>query len=186
MTETPKLRQAKALAREAHADQRYGDQPYDVHLERVMSVLEQFGVTPETSSGEALLCAAWLHDTLEDTRLEASRIEAIDPLVLDLVRRVTDESGESRAEKKERTYPKIAAHEKAVALKLADRIANVSACLETPSERTTRKLEMYRSEYPAFRAALHGTSGEWLEAMWAHLDGLLEDGLVQDAEPLER
>ncbi|NJK44821.1 MAG: hypothetical protein HC933_11530 [Pleurocapsa sp. SU_196_0] len=78
MTDSPKLRQARTLALEAHADQRYGDQPYVVHLERVVSVLEQFGVTPETSSGEALLCAAWLHDSLEDTNLEATRIEAID------------------------------------------------------------------------------------------------------------
>ncbi|NJK44820.1 MAG: hypothetical protein HC933_11525 [Pleurocapsa sp. SU_196_0] len=85
-----------------------------------------------------------------------------------------------------------------MALKLADRIANVSACLETPSERSARKFEMYRSEYPAFRAALHDASGDWLEAMWAHLDGLLRDGLLeggllgnesgrnQNAEPLER
>jgi guanosine-3',5'-bis(diphosphate) 3'-pyrophosphohydrolase len=174
MTDSSKVQRARALALRAHADQHYGDQPYLVHLEHVVDILERFGVTTETANGEALLCAAWLHDTLEDTQLEATVIASIDAVTLDLVQRVTDEPGASRGERKERTYPKIAAQPLAVVLKLADRIANVSACLESDTERATRKLEMYRGEYPKFRAALRDVNGEWLEAMWAHLDGLLQ------------
>ena len=171
------LARAEALAEQAHGDQRYGDEPYIVHLRAVAAVLERFGVTPATPDGEALLCAAWLHDTLEDTKLQASQIAAINRLSLDLVQRVTDEPGTNRAEKKALTYPKIAAHPLAVALKLADRIANLEACLENPSERTRRKLEMYRGEQPGFRAALHPTEGVWLEELWTHLDKLLAQSI---------
>jgi (p)ppGpp synthase/HD superfamily hydrolase len=174
MNDSDKLHRAETLARAAHAAQNYGDQPYGVHLERVAATLNDFGVTADTHEGEALLCAAWLHDTLEDTTLAASEIAAIDPLTLDLVQRVTDEAGATRAEKKERTYPKIAAHPLAVTLKLADRIANVTACLESDDPKLRGKLEKYRAEHEKFRAALRDVRGEHLEAMWAHLDGLLE------------
>jgi (p)ppGpp synthase/HD superfamily hydrolase len=163
--------QARALALEAHGEQRYGDQPYRVHLEAVVGVLERFGVDASTAEGEALLCAAWLHDTLEDTKLEAAKIAAISSLTLELVRCVTDEPGESRAEKKARTYPKIRAQPLAVLLKLADRIANVEACLEPIN---TRKLEMYRAEHAGFRQALEDAADQRAAPFWAHLNQLLE------------
>ncbi len=172
-TSTP-LERAEALARAAHATQRYGDLPYAVHLAAVAATALRFGITSATPEGEALLCAAWLHDTLEDTALEAHKILEIGtpgPLTLELVQRVTDEPGDTRDRKKQATYPKIAAHPLAVALKLADRIANVEACIR---DSVPHKLERYRSEHVSFRAALYPTRGEWLPALWAHLDALLE------------
>jgi (p)ppGpp synthase/HD superfamily hydrolase len=165
------LEQARALAREAHGDQRYGALPYKAHLEAVVAVLERFGVNANTPEGEALLCAAWLHDTLEDTTLEPSRIAAVNSLALGLVRAVTDEPGETRSEKKARTYPKIRAQPLAVVLKLADRIANVEASLEAEN---VRKLETYRREHAVFKEALHDPNDSRAAPLWTHLNALFE------------
>jgi hypothetical protein len=55
-----------------------------------------------------------------------------------------------------------------VALKLADRIANVEFSIECEDG---GKVKMYRKEYPDFVTYLH-KAGEH-DAMWDHLGGLL-------------
>ena len=150
---------SRALALRCHGDQRYGEHPYSYHLEQVAAVLTRFGLgTPE------LLAAAWLHDVLEDTDANAADIAAagIPARVVALVEAVTDEPGATRDERKAKTYPKTAALRDAVAIKLADRIANVEA---------GGKVERYAREHPAFRAALHNPA-HGLDALWRHLDVL--------------
>lgn len=152
-----------AFAIRAHRDQRYGDRPYASHLIDVVENLRRFGVdTPE------LVAAAWLHDTVEDTAVTVQEVaERFGPRVAALVSAVTTSPGPTRKERLVHTYPRIAATEGAVLVKLADRIANVEACWSTRD----RRLFMYREEYPAFRAALR-VEGE-VPQMWAHLDRLL-------------
>jgi len=55
---------ARDFAAEKHNAQKrkYSDEPYFVHLEAVAQLLRQHGVTDE-----AVLAAAYLHDTVEDT-----------------------------------------------------------------------------------------------------------------------
>jgi (p)ppGpp synthase/HD superfamily hydrolase len=57
------LKLVTAFARQAHGDQRrkFADEPYVNHLVRVMETCQQY------SSDIAVLSAALLHDTLEDT-----------------------------------------------------------------------------------------------------------------------
>ena len=150
---------ARAIALRHHGDQRYGDKPYSYHLEQVAAVLTRFGLgTPE------LLAAAWLHDVLEDTAASAADLAAagIPAHVIALVEAVTDEPGATRDARKAKTYPKTAAIRDAVAIKLADRIANVEA---------GGKVEKYAREHPAFRAGLHNPA-HGLDALWRHLDVL--------------
>lgn len=155
---------ARALALRHHGDQRYGDKPYAYHLEQVAAVLTRFSLgTPE------LLAAAWLHDVLEDTGATAADLAAagIPARVIALVEAVTDEPGATRDERKAKTYPKTAALRDAVALKLADRIANVEAGkLEGGG-----KVAKYAREEPAFHAGLHNPA-HGLDALWRHLDTL--------------
>ena len=66
---TPDEDRARAFAVAAHGDQRYGSDPYVVHLSAVRQVLEDFGY-----DGDFAL-AAWLHDTVEDTEVTVVQLE---------------------------------------------------------------------------------------------------------------
>src|SRR4051812_16593177 len=59
---------ARAFAEERHGGQRYGDAPYVTHLAHVRKVLARFG------HGGAFAVAAWLHDTVEDTKTTRAEI----------------------------------------------------------------------------------------------------------------
>ena len=157
---------ARAFAVEAHGDQRYGEEPYVVHLEAVHATAVEFGVTDAPT-----LIAAWLHDVVEDTDVTREQVAAeFGDAVATLVHAVTNEPGSNRKERAKLTYPKIASTPGAVRLKLADRIANVRACLETRSG----LLRMYQREYRKFRGALCRDGDPIEGAMWAELDALLE------------
>jgi guanosine-3',5'-bis(diphosphate) 3'-pyrophosphohydrolase len=120
------LDSARALAIASHGDQRYADEPYVRHLEAVVRALVSNGADPSIPAHLDVLCAAWLHDTLEDTDLEPTQIEVVfGRNVLEIVRAVTDQPGANRHERHLATYPRIAELEPAVCVKLADRIANL-------------------------------------------------------------
>ena len=162
---------ARSLALEAHRRQCYGSRPYSYHLEAVAEVLERFGASLDDDWSAPILAASWLHDAVEDTGLEVERIRReVGDVVAELVWRVTDEPGESRRERKAATYGKIAGDERAVVLKLADRIANV----EESSTTNPGLFRMYEREHAAFEAALRPVcASKMAAAMWAHLDGHL-------------
>jgi (p)ppGpp synthase/HD superfamily hydrolase len=155
---------AADFAHLAHAGQRYGEFPYVSHLADVSEILELFGY-----HDSALRAAAWLHDVLEDTRITRNEILGLFGSDVEaLVYAVTDEPGANRKERKLKTYPKIRAYgADAVRLKLADRIANVAACLVNGDSR----IKMYRREFAEFSTALHA-SGE-CDAMWDKLRGMM-------------
>lgn len=171
MEATQLFEQARQLAIAAHGDQAYGNKPYEYHLCAVVDVLKRFGASLDDTDTAPLLIAAWLHDSLEDTSLSRDEVERqFGAEVAELVWRVTDEPGATRKERKPATYRKTRENETAIVLKLADRIANVEASLETSSE----LLSMYRREQPEFKAALHSAStGDLAARMWDHLDQLL-------------
>lgn len=158
------VEKAKYFAHAAHEGQMYGAYSYTNHLYDVVTVLTDHDITDEY-----VITAAWLHDVLEDTNT------TFDELMVDfgrniarLVYAVTDEPGENRTARHERTHPKIlAAGRHATAIKLADRIAN-----STFSRKHNHSmLKKYQSEYPAFKSKLR-IPGE-LKALWATLDLLM-------------
>ncbi len=166
METTELLKQAREFALLAHRDQRYGNNPYEYHLQAVVNVLMRFGVRNAT-----LLAGAWLHDTLEDTTLTRNEIETqFGKEVAELVWRVSDEPGATRKERKPATYLKIRESEIAIILKLADRIANVEESLTN----NARLLAIYQQEYAEFKQALWiASTNNLVTEMWHHLDQLL-------------
>jgi (p)ppGpp synthase/HD superfamily hydrolase len=157
------LRVARFFATVKHAGQLYSGVPYTHHLAAVEAVLVRFGV-----DDEVMRCAAWLHDSVEDTGTKLKEIaEMFGDDVAELVGAVTNEKGENRKIRAALTYPKIRKTPRAVTLKLADRIANV--------ENGGKLLEMYAKEYEDFKRALY-TPGE-NEEMWARLDLLLGEDI---------
>jgi (p)ppGpp synthase/HD superfamily hydrolase len=154
------MNMAQEFALAVHGDQMYSDEPFGVHLQNVVDVLKRFGI-----DRWPILDAAWLHDTLEDTETTYEQIrDAFGAQVADLVLAVTDEPGANRKERAVKTWMKIRSfgHD-AVALKLADRIANTEYSMTHKSHH----LKMYKQEFPAFSTALF-EPGEH-EDMWDYL-----------------
>jgi len=166
--------EARRFAIRMHGEQQYGPHPYQYHLALVAEFVTKYVVEltadPVGADHGELVAAAWLHDVLEDTNATISMLHrAFGSTVTALVVAVTDEPGNSRAERHAKTYPRIrAVGMQAVGLKLCDRLANVQASIELDG---TKMLNMYRAEHPDFVAALH-RPGE-LSSLWAELGGQL-------------
>jgi len=153
---SPDEERARAFAIAAHGDQRYGADPYVVHLAAVRQVLRDFGY-----DGDVAL-AVWLHDTVEDTAVTVEELEReFGATVAALVWAVTG-VGANRKERNASAYAKMRALPEAVTVKLADRIANS----EASARGNPRLLEMYRGELAGFSAALTGLGDA---AMWERL-----------------
>lgn len=122
---TPKIELARAFAIKAHGNQKYGDEfPYAIHLQAVESVLIRFGFM----ENEHLRCCAWLHDVLEDTETTYQTLRnTFGDDIAYTVSLLTEPKGGNRRWRHELTYPKIAESERALIVKLSDRIANIEA-----------------------------------------------------------
>lgn len=158
---------AIAYAQEKHHHQTYGgDKPYTYHLRMVRdNVLKFHPYLPYGLSIEVIVIAAWLHDVIEDCGVTQEDLaREFGEEVAALVFSVTNEAGKNRKERNEKTYHKIRETVSSVFLKLMDRIANIE---------TGGKTDMYKKEYPAFKAALY-REGE-LDKVWEYLDSLLKD-----------
>lgn len=163
------IEQAQMFATQKHVwdnKQPYGSLlPYTHHTEKVAEVLISFGF-----SDEVIQAAARLHDVVEDTRGRKNevRVRDIEELfgedVSFLVDAVTTPEGANRKIRNALAYPRIReAGTRAIALKLADRIANVGF--------GGRARGMYKEEQADFMHALYNsTSG--LDPMWAKLQSL--------------
>ena len=154
---------ARAMAIEAHGNQRYGEKPYIYHLDQVAGLVGAWGNTAEV--------IAYLHDTLEDTNLSVRTVrDSFGFLVADCVQALTDDSGENRRERKKWTYERLSKihgeSDIAIALvvKSADRLANVTNCVDNGNERLLR---MYQGEQEDFRRAVwrKGLNGVMIDAI---------------------
>jgi (p)ppGpp synthase/HD superfamily hydrolase len=168
---------ARFIAIAAHQEQRYGVHPYEHHLYAVVEVLQRFGAHLNDKQTAPLLVAAWLHDTIEDTGLERDFLaQEFGVAVAELVWRVTDEPGATRKERKPATYHKMRENESAIILKLADRIANVEACLQN----NPAKLTTYANEQPEFAAVLRPASpSQMAQQMWEHLERCINNSAAR-------
>jgi len=158
------FKKASYFAISKHGNQTYKGLPYFYHLEQVVQTLNYFGY----ESDEIIITAGYLHDIIEDTPTSYNElVKDFGEEVSDIVYAVTDELGKNRKERKLKTIPKIKANRKAIIVKLADRIANVSSGGEFN--------DMYVQEYKQFREDLYNSfeSDERVHAMWRHLDSIL-------------
>lgn len=144
--------EARDFAVKAHGDQKYGVSPYEIHLGNVISVLMRFNIDLSNPYNLNLLIAAWLHDVLEDTAITKTELEAkFGTIVTEIVYALSDDQGDSRAERKINFYKKIAKNEEAIIVKLADRISNVEFSIIHGND---RKFEIYKVEQVKLEEAL--------------------------------
>ena len=115
-------------------DRSWENQPYIVHLCRVAATISELSVPDE------IVAAAWLHDTLEDTKCtEAYLYMAFPKIIVDIVKEVTNPSEtpehkqKSRSDRKFMNCQHIAkASRYGKILKLADRLDNVRGLIHCP------------------------------------------------------
>lgn len=180
---TQKINKAWVFSLNAHAGQLYGEQPYARHLEDVALCLEKFGFNHKAAETdpfiEEIICAGWLHDVVEDTKITIAEIEKeFGHSVADIVARVTDEPGMNRAERKSKTYLKIRGHLGATIVKLSDRISNVKASLNSNEPQFIKYVEEQKKFFEATYVPMVA------EPMWNELRRLTEKKYSQTSIPL--
>ena len=132
-TNIPKILRAIAFAAEKHRHQRRKDvhaSPYINHPIELARLLASEGGVADLD----VLCAAALHDTIEDTNTTADELRReFGSTVASIVEEVTDDKNLTKAERK-RLQVEHAAHisRKAKLVKLADKICNVRDILAAP------------------------------------------------------
>lgn len=159
---TSLLTKAREFALAAHGDQGYGSQPYRVHLDAVAELAREYGAEAEV--------VAYLHDVVEDTPVSLDElVEVFGARVAACVSILTDEPGDSREQRKRRTYARLAevSEELDVALvvKAADRLANMRACVAQGDDEL---LGVYKKEHPSFRKAAYRRGLCW--SLWHEMD----------------
>lgn len=126
------LLQSIIFAEQAHRGQlRKGEaqEPYIGHPLAVLALLWEHGVRDVPT-----LCAAVLHDVVEDTAVSAAEIEAtFGPTIAAIVQEVTDDKSLPKVERK-RLQVAHAPHKSPAAaqLKIADKICNLRDLWRTP------------------------------------------------------
>ncbi len=134
-TELKLLTQALAFAAHKHRDQRRKDpdaSPYINHPITLMDILVNEGQVQDAK----ILCAALLHDTVEDTETTQEELQqAFGQTIAGIVMEVTDDKNLEKLERK-RMQVEHAPHLSPAAqlVKLADKIANLRDITVSPPE----------------------------------------------------
>lgn len=162
-----KIDKCLMVSDKVHAGQSYDIFPYSYHIRKTVLISQHYGFD------EAIQCACALHDSMEDGNLSYNDIKTYFGIeIAEIVFAVTDELGRNRKERKAKTYPKIRANWKAVAVKLCDRIANI----EHSKEYTPNMLEMYKKEHNDFKTSLFNPDHpeHELVKLWDHIETILK------------
>lgn len=164
--ESQLISKARSLAFAYHKNQRYGDHPYSYHLEAVVKVAQFFSYMIPEEDQEDVICAAYLHDILEDTLCSQDEIlRALNPRILLLVKLLTKNGSDP-----ESYFNQVALDDLAIFVKLCDRYSNVLACVQ---DGKLGKLAKYNEQNPAFIRIL-------LRKKYIHLLEEIEDLLDLD------
>jgi len=163
------LFKALSFSAEKHTKQRRKDidkTPYINHPISLANILAQRWVIDEN-----VLCAAILHDTIEDTETTVDELqEHFGEKITSIVLEVTDDKSLEKSVRKQKQVEHAAtiSHE-AKLVKLADKIANITDIINTPPEDWSRDR---KKEY-----------FEWAKAVVDNLRGA-HQGLEKDFDEL--
>lgn len=168
-----KAKQFAIKKHDAPEPQRYGTALYSFHVNGVVDVcLRYIHLIPEADRPD-VICACYLHDICEDTDITPSKLQKMfNKDIAWIVYRVTNEFGWTRTEKNFKTYPKIWPCDKAIFVKLCDRIFNTSYSKSGrfTDKESAIKYNTYTEEYIIFRAAINVRN--MYPEMWDELDKL--------------
>ncbi|WP_036625911.1 HD domain-containing protein [Pantoea sp. AS-PWVM4] len=170
--------QARHYATQAHAEagqrRKYTDEPYIVHPAAVVELVRS------VTDDEAMLSAAWLHDTVEDTASTLADITRLfGPRVAELVDMLTDSAqpqAKNRAARKLAHFRHTAqASPEAQTIKLADIIDNTRAIVQFDAD--------FARVYLVEKQIQIQLLNEGDKHLWQQADNIIRQGLTQLAHP---
>ena len=132
--------------------------PYINHPIGLVEVLVDVGNVTDINA----ICAALLHDTVEDTRTTREELtETFGPEISRIVMEVTDDKSLSKAERKQAQIDH-ARHlsNEARAVKLADKICNLGDVAKSPPNWSLSRRQQY---FDWAKKVIDGLRGEWSE-----------------------
>jgi (p)ppGpp synthase/HD superfamily hydrolase len=162
---------AKDLSFRLHNGQFYDQNkniPYEFHINQVVDLVSNYGFIAEM--------IAYLHDTIEDTKITEHSLESklvvlmyelnidiLSPYIKSISRKIahavyllSDEDGENRKERKIKTNYKLLTISDdflvVLIVKISDRIANMQYSYDNDNE---PKMKMYFKEFEEFRKAVY-------------------------------
>ena len=170
------LRQVLQFATKAHSGQtRSGGEPYIGHPVRVAQTIEKY---KKSHNIDALIAAAYLHDTIEDTDTTHEALhDLFGGLVASLVLELTSDLEQIKKVGKKEYLAKKMAHDMSsygLVIKLADRLDNVQdiATAKSPEWRAKYKAETeHILDYIEQNRVLSGTHKQ--------LVGMIRDKLAE-------
>lgn len=127
---------AQIVALLAHEGQRYGDKPYSYHLRGVVELID--GYYKDDADYNELIQIAWLHDSIEDTRVSEDDLRKLgfsEAVILAVVA-MTRRSDETYS----RYIERLMGNSLAIKVKRADSLFNY---LESRSQNKTGLMERY-------------------------------------------
>lgn len=128
---------AETYAITVHAGQMYGDKFYSYHLQQVVAVTSRY------TTEQHLIDAAWLHDVIEDTSITYFDLTRLFGVPTANVVWACTGVGANRKARQRSILSKLALYPGGPLVKMADRIANLTATLE---EERQDKFVMYWKE----------------------------------------
>lgn len=144
------IEKVKEFAFNAHANVNhlYGKKPYSFHLEMAVECIKPFLNFIPIEDQTDVICAMYLHDTIEDCRLTRNDIVKIsNERVADIVYALTNEKGKNRAERaNDKYYSDMINVKYARFCKLGDRMANIT----NSSSESVRMYAVYSLECVGF------------------------------------
>ena len=139
------LLKALAFAAHKHKDQRRRDVEASPYINHPITLADILCNEAHVTDSE-VICAALLHDTVEDTDTTAAELEReFGAVIRDIVMDVTDDKSLRKAERKQLQI-EHAAHisDQAKLVKLADKICNLRDILEAPPKNwSTERKQQY-------------------------------------------
>lgn len=160
------IEQAREFALIAHQGQMYGTKPYQIHLDAVVNIVKPYG--------EAAQVVAYLHDVVEDTPVTVARVgDIFGEFIATCVAIVTDEAGDNRRQRKDKTHQKMKSVsgelQLALIVKAADRLANMRASV---AGKRDELIAMYVAEYLDFKVAVYRKG--LCDDLWQALDDIYQ------------
>lgn len=137
-----RLKEASSFANLHHAGQtrKFDGKPYSIHPTRVAKIIKDF--KGKSKNIDDLMIAAFLHETLEDTKATPEEISnKFGELVLSLVQELTSDTEKIKEKGKSKYLADKMTKELTsygLVLKLADRLDNVSDFPKAPSKFVTK------------------------------------------------
>jgi len=158
-----------AIDNHRRINQTYDGLPYHVHLQEVVDFVHKFEHLLTEEEIDIAICAAWLHDAIEDTGLTFNNLkkvvgERIASLACNLCNNIHGKTRDERANQD--YYDRVKSDNISLFVKIADRLANM---FHSYHYGNTGMYKTYKRELPHFKEQLD--NGMYQE-MWDLLENI--------------